>query len=131
MKRRQDDDWGPAIGSDPEKVENNPADPFKDTNGSLLTYFKNKLPTDAWGKLNSPINAQALFAGFRRLKNTGYTGDQIRGMIDTFIADIQRKPLPTGVAPWRAFLANLDHLSTNVVNKEAYSYDDIKPDGRL
>lgn len=131
MRRPQKDDWGPSFGDDPEPVVSTP-ETFKDTTGSLLSYFKDRLPTDSWGRLNSPINGPALIKGFRKLKGNGYTGDQIRGMIDIFIADIVRKPLPQDVAPWRGFLANLDSLAGRLVaTATTESYDDVTTDRRL
>lgn len=126
-----DEDWGPSFGGDPEPVEKTPPT-VKDNPSSHLSYFRSRLPMDAWGKLNSPVNGPALMAGFKKLRDNGYTGTQIRGMIDTFIADIERKPLPQGVSPWRGFLANLDSLAgRSSATQASDSYDDIEVDRRL
>lgn len=127
------DDWGPAFGADPEPKSAPPKKtPRRDTLFGLTTYFSELLPTDAWGKLNSPVNFPAMSKGLKKLREAGYTTDQIRGMMDIFIADIKRKPLTEGVAPWRAFLANLDALAKRVTTyKEPESYDDVETDRRL
>jgi hypothetical protein len=70
--------------------------------------------------------------GLKKLRAAEYTPDQIRVMMDMFVADIKRKPLADGVAPWRAFLANLDALAKRATTyKEPDSYDDVETDRRL
>jgi hypothetical protein len=70
--------------------------------------------------------------GLKKLRDAGYNSDQIRGMMQLFIADLQRKPLTEGVAPWRAFLANLDALATRATSQQKpESYDDVETDRRL
>lgn len=126
--KKQADDWGTPIGSDPEAEA--PTVRKGDSLVALVDYFRSLLPTDAWGRLNSPVNAPALMAGLKRMREAGHTPEQIRGMMVSFIANIKRTPLPAGVAPWRGFLANLDSLATNKVSLEA-DYDDIELDGRF
>ncbi|NBS70422.1 hypothetical protein EBT31_16145 [bacterium] len=122
------DDWGTPLGADPEAEP--PTVKKGDSLVALVDYFRSLLPTDAWGRINSPVNAPALMAGLKRLREAGHTPEQIRGMMVSFIANIKRTPLPVGVAPWRGFLANLDSLANSVVTQEA-DYDDIELDGRL
>lgn len=130
------DDWGKAWGEDSEKVSTPPAKKKsrKDSLMGLVIYFSELLPKDSWGKLNSPVNAKAMIVGLKKLQGAGFTPDQIRGMMVTFVADIQRKPLAVGIAPWRAFLANLDSLASRVTAtnlKEPDSYDDLQTDNRF
>lgn len=127
------DDWGPAFGEDPEGKKNPPKKVArKDSLFGLTTHFSELLPRDAWGKLNAPVNFPAMSKGLKKLTAAGYTPDQIRGMMEVFIADIKRKPLKEGIAPWRAFLANLDALANRATNiKEPDSYDDVQTDQRL
>lgn len=129
------DDWGKAWGEDSEKVTTPPVKKSrKDSLMGLVIYFSELLPKDSWGKLNSPVNAKAMVVGLKKLQGAGFTPDQIRGMIDIFMVDIQRKPLSVGIAPWRAFLANLDSLASRVTAtnlKEPDSYDDLSTDTRL
>lgn len=127
------DDWGPAFGEDPEAKKEPPKKTArKDSLFGLTTYFSELLPRDAWGKLNSPVNFPAMSKGLKKLRTAGYTADQIRGMMELFIADIKRKPLKEGIAPWRAFLANLDTLATRAtIYKKPDNYDDVQTDKRL
>jgi hypothetical protein len=60
--------------------------------------------------------------GFKRLTENGFTNDQIREMIKDFVKDITRRPLPVEVAPWRAFLANLDKYA-----KQQRTNNDVEP----
>lgn len=127
------DDWGPAFGADPEPKSSPPKKTSRrDSLFGLATYFSELLPKDAWGKLNSPVNFPAMSKGLKKLREAQYTPDQIRAMMDMFVADIKRKPLADGVAPWRAFLANLDALAKRATTyKEPDSYDDVETDRRL
>ena len=127
------DDWGPAFGEDPEAKKDPPKKTErKDSLFGLTTYFSELLPRDAWGKLNSPVNFPAMSKGLKKLRNAGYTPDQIRGMMELFIADIKRKPLTEGIAPWRAFLANLDSLASRATTyKKPDNYDDVQTDQSL
>lgn len=123
------DDWGPAFGADDPAPK--PPKPQKaDSTPGLVQYFKDHLPVDAWGTLNAPVNASALSVGISKLKKAGYSPEQIRGMMDTYLQRISQKPLPVGIAPWRGFLANLDSLATTATSKED-SYDDLEPDHRI
>lgn len=132
MKRQPPDDWGTALGSDPEGDSPKPQPKTKrDTPTNLINYFSDLLPKDAWGKLNSPVNAPALMTGIKKLRDNGHSNDDIRSMMRTYISDISRKPLPNGVAPWRGFLANLDALSTRVTPESASNYDDLETDRRF
>jgi hypothetical protein len=130
------DDWGKSWGEDPD-AKKEPAKKKtarKDTLMGLVIHFSELLPKDAWGKLNSPVNAKAMSVGLKKLQGAGFTPDQIRGMMTTFVLDIQRKPLAVGIAPWRAFLANLDSLASQATatsNQEPDSYDDLQTDNRL
>jgi hypothetical protein len=132
MRRQQPDDWGTAIGSDPDKVSDTPKKkPRQDSLTGLINYFRDLLPRDAWGSLNSPVNAPAMMNGLKKLQSAGHTPEDIRGMMQVFVVGMSRKPLPVGVAPWRAFLANLDSLSNQVTSTENTSYDDLEDDRRL
>ena len=134
MRKQPPDDWGTPIGSDPEAPASS-ATPKKtsrqDTLTGLVGYFATILPVDAWGKLNSPVNGKALMVGVKKLRDSGKTPEEIRNMMKTFAEDIIRKPLPNGVAPWRAFLANLDRLSSTPTMSKETTYDDLQVDPRL
>jgi hypothetical protein len=134
MRKQPADDWGTPLGADPEK-EYTTASPKKtprqDTLSGLVGYFATILPVDAWGKLNSPVNGKALMVGVKKLRDSGKTPEEIRNMMKTFAEDLVRKPLPNGVAPWRAFLANLDHLSNTTTAPKETTYDDLQVDIRL
>jgi len=60
--------------------------------------------------------------GFKNLSDKGFSNEQIRGMILAFVKDISRRALPVDVAPWRAFLANLDKYA-----KEMHVQEDDQP----
>jgi hypothetical protein len=132
--RNQPDDWGKALGEDPEipAKDTRPKKALrKDTTAGLVNYFSSLLPTDAWGKLNSPVNVKAMMAGVSKMKKAGHSPDDIRSMMDLYSVEITRKPLPEGVAAWRGFLANLDSLAAKAFatnTKEPDSYDDLQPD---
>lgn len=137
MKPRQQDDWGRSLGSDPE-VSNDIIGakriPRKDSLMGLVIFFSEMLPTDAWGKLNSPVNAPAMVSGLKKARDAGHTPETIRAMMRLFISGLTNRPLPEGVAPWRGFLANLDALASAVTAnnlKEPDTYDDLQPDKRL
>jgi hypothetical protein len=63
-----------------------------------------------------------MMKGFKKLTDRGFTNDQIREMILDFVKEITRRPLPIEVAPWRAFLANLDKYA-----KQQRTSNDIQP----
>lgn len=127
------DDWGPAFGEDPEAKKEPPKKtPRKDTLFGMVTYFSELLPKDAWGRLNSPVNFPAMSKGLKKVREAGHTPEHIRSMMELFIADINQKPLTEGVAPWRAFLANLDALAKRATTAKGHdSYDDVETDKRL
>lgn len=133
MRKQPADDWGVAIGADPDGpapvAKRKPA--RQDNLTSLIYYFNDMLPRDVWGKLNSPVNPRAMMVGLKKLKEAGHSVPDIRAMMDSFLLEISRKPLPNGVAPWRGFLANLDRLSNQVPSTETSTYDDIEVDRRL
>lgn len=127
------DGWGTPLGSDPEKVvtPRQKKTPRKDSVMGLTFYFADLLPKDSWGSLNSPVNHKALGVGVSKLIKAGNTPDQIRGMMESFIANIKRKPLPVGVAPWRGFLANLDSLASKATITKEQTYEDVEVDPRI
>ena len=133
MRRQPSDDWGTALGSDPDKstqtTKRKPAK--KESLSSLIYYFNDMLPRDVWGKLNSPVNPKAMMVGLQKLQDAGHSILDIRSMMDVFLMEISHKPLPVGVAPWRGFLANLDRLSNHVPSAEISTYDDLTVDRRL
>lgn len=129
MKKGQPDDWGPAIGADrdtPASTESPDSWRLK----GLVDYFKNILPMSEWGRLNSPVNGPAMMKKLKEMREAGYSATQVREMMDMYVRDIQRKPLPAGVAPWRGFLANLDSLSARLSSVGQESYDDLQVDRR-
>lgn len=133
MRKQPSDDWGATLGADPDrpttKASRNPAK--KESLSSLIYYFNDMLPRDVWGKLNSPVNPRAMMVGLKKLQEAGHSISDIRSMMDSFLSEISRKPLPIGVAPWRGFLANLDRLSNQVPSTETSTYDDLEVDRRL
>lgn len=132
MKRQPQDDWGTPLGSDPDQPapQTTRKTPRQDSLTGLIAFFADNLPTDSWGKLNAPVNAPAMMTALKKLRTAGHTTDQIRGMMVAFIADINKRPLPNGVAPWRGFIANLDSLSSRATTKDE-NYDDLQVDPRL
>lgn len=126
------DDWGQPLGGDPDTVVTPRAKTSRqDTIPGLVSYFADLLPRDSWGTLNTPVNHKALGAGISKLKKAGHSPEQIRGMMETFVSGLSKKPLPMGVAPWRGFLANLDSLATKATKLKEQSYDDIEIDPRI
>lgn len=112
MKRINSDDWGTPLGGDPAESLKTPTSK-KTSMTSLVYYFKDSLPLDAMSRIGSPVNGPALMKGFKKLIESGFTPDDIRGMIDIFIVKIKTKPLSPSIVPWRAFLADLDSLSVS------------------
>ena len=106
------DDWGTPLGADPDRREE-PAKkkPRKDTLSGLVYYFRDGLPIEAMNRIGSPVNGPAMIKGFKKLQEQGFTPDDIRGMIDTFVSKLRTKPLRPDVLAWRAFLADLDSLA--------------------
>lgn len=136
MRKQQEDDWGRSLGSDPDApvVRATPKKVAKqDSLSGLINYFSNLLPTDSWGTLNSPVNTKAMMAGVSKLRKADVSPETIRAMMNEYILEITRKPLPAGIAPWRGFLANLDSLASKVTAtnlKEPTSYEDLQTDTR-
>lgn len=110
MRRKHTDDWGTPIGTDPDPTPTTPTE-RKMNSQSLVYYFKDHLPLESMDRIGSPVNGPALMKGFKKLREKGFTHDEIRVMIDSFIAKIKAKPLPPAVLPWRAFLSDLDSLA--------------------
>jgi hypothetical protein len=136
MTARQQDDWGPAIGSDPDVVSSNTTSKKKpakkDTLVSLVYDFRDQLMMDTSNLMNAQINAQALATAFRKVLDTGKSFDDVRFMIKQFHKDIQDKPLTDGIPAWKAFIGRLDSLAHKVLNTEPeYNYDGAKIDPRL
>lgn len=129
MKKRQSDDWGPAIGAD-EETPDLKASPDSWRLTGLVEYFKNILPMSEWGRLNAPVNGPAMMKKLKTMRDAGYSSAQVREMMDMYVRDIQRRPLPAGVAPWRGFLANLDSLAARLSSTGQESYDDLQVDRR-
>lgn len=129
------DDWGTPIGSDPEGVPKEVAPKKKNRQDSLtglVNYFSDNLPQQGGMVFNTPVNGQALATAFKKLIAAGTTPEQIREMIAVFISELSAKPLPAGLAPWRAFLAKVDELSQRSLRKTGHStYDDISVDKRF
>jgi hypothetical protein len=131
------DDWGKPLGWDPDDAPSDRKPKKKPRGGDstygLIQFFTDNLPANSWGDLNSPVNTRAMSAGVKKAKDAGYTPDEIRGMMKAFLVEIQNKPLPNGVAPWRGFLANLDRLAHKVrtSNTATQSYEDLEVDHRI
>lgn len=123
--KRKEDDWGPALGADEKSPE---LPPTHQGNIGLVRYFRDILPRDSWGLLNAPVNSAAMMKRIKDMREQGYSHEQIREMMDIYVTDISRRPLPADVAPWRGFLANLDGLAARLSTKEE-SYDDVQVDG--
>lgn len=106
------DDWGTPLGADPDRREEPPKKKTsKDSLTGLVYYFKDSLPLEAMTRIGSPVNGPAMMKGFKKLSAEGFTHDDIRGMIDTFISKLRTKPLRPDVLAWRAFLFDLDSLA--------------------
>jgi hypothetical protein len=119
--KKQIDDWGTGLGADPDRPAIKPA-AKGDTRTALVYFFRDSLPSESMDRITSAINAPALMKGFAKLSERGFTNEQIRGMIMSFVKEISRRPLPVEVAPWRAFLANLDKYA-----KEPNVQEDTQP----
>lgn len=120
--KKLSDDWGVGLGEDPDKKEPAPKQIRQDSRGNLVYFFRDSLPTETMDRITAPVNGPALMKGFKKLTDKGFTTDQIRAMIMAFVKEITRRPLPVEVAPWRAFLANLDKYA-----KENYVKEDDQP----
>ena len=110
------DDWGPALGEDPDKP---PAPPKgrrpKDPNSrmALVLHFNESIPVNM-DRIGSNINGPAMISLFKKLEEKGFTATEIRGMINAFVVNITRRPLPTHVAPWRAFISEIDKYAEQI-----------------
>lgn len=114
MKPRHNDDWGTAIGSDPDSPKETPAPKKKahqDSLTGLVYYFSSAIPVEAMARIGAPVNGPALMKGFKKLVEAGFTHDDIRGMIDTFVSKLRAKPLKPELLAWRVFLGDLDALA--------------------
>lgn len=120
--KKQSDDWGTGLGEDPDRQKPAPKQMRQDSRGSLLYFFRDSLPAETTLRITAPVNGPAMMKGFKKLTDRGFTNDQIREMILDFVKEITRRPLPIEVAPWRAFLANLDKYA-----KQQRTSNDIQP----
>lgn len=116
--KNQSDDWGVGLGEDTDKKEPAPKQKRQDSRGLLVYFFRDSLPAETLDRITAPVNGPALMKGFKKLTDKGFTTEQIREMILTFVKEITRRPLPVEVAPWRAFLANLDKYAKDGKHEE-------------
>ena len=116
--KRQPDDWGSGLGSDPDRIEESAA-PKKGSANALVYFFRDNLPDESMDRIGAPINAKALLVTFKKLTAKGFTHDDIRDMIMAFVKDITRRPLPPHVAPWRGFIANVDKYAKGIRKDES------------
>lgn len=117
--KKQIDDWGTGLGADPDRQPEINV-PKGNSRSALVYVFRDSMPTEAMDRITATVNAPALMKGFAKLTQRGFTHEQIHAMILAFAKDITRRPLPVEVAPWRAFLANLDKYA-----KDATKHEDI------
>ena len=129
--KNQSDDWGVGLGEDLDKKEVVPKQKKQDSRGSLVYFFRDNLPAETLERITAPVNGPALMKGFKKLSDKGFSNEQIRGMILAFVKDISRRALPIDVAPWRAFLANLDKYAKEMHVKEDDQPTSISIDPRL
>lgn len=125
MKKQPQDDWGAAIGRDPEILKSASLpkkNSRQDSLSGLVYYFSNSLPIDAFSKIGAPVNGRALIKNFKKLIDLGFSYSDIRGIINIFASNLKAKPLKPEVLAWKLFLANLDSLAhsfrTNNPNEE-------------
>lgn len=114
MKKQQHDDWGTALGSDPDSPQVTPSPkkkPRQDSLTGLVYHFSNAMPIESMNRIGAPVNGPALMKGFKKLIEAGFTHDDIRGMIDTFASRLRAKPLKPELLAWRVFLGDLDSLA--------------------
>jgi len=115
------DNWGTAIGEDPEKEPAEPQQKNKrktpkpkiDTKSGLLYHFSSLVPPDL-NRIGANVNGPAMIKCFGALVDKGFTYAEIREMMHAFFTDISRKKLPPQIAPWRAFLADIDKYAHNL-----------------
>lgn len=112
------DDWGRPLNQDPDRVE--PPAPAKkkktynpDSRTGLVMYFHQNIPV-SMNRVGANVNGPAMMKAFGKLEEKGFTASDIRGMIDAFVRTTTRRPLPVSVAPWRAFLADIDRYADEV-----------------
>lgn len=135
-KNRFPDDWGTAIGADPEAVTGAPPKrrrkaPDPDTLTGLVLHFASLIPPDL-NRIGANVNGPAMMKCFGGLTSKGFTYNEIREMMHAFIKDISRKKLPPHIAPWRAFLADIDkyaHAVRRAPTQEGNS--EVEIDDRL
>jgi hypothetical protein len=110
---RFSDDWGTAIGDDPENPKPTKDSPKKkrqhdpDSRTGLVLYFNQNIPVDM-KRIGANVNGPVMLKYFKILHDKDFTSAQIRGMIDLFVQSITRRPLPSHIAPWRAFISDID-----------------------
>lgn len=129
------DEWGTALGEDPDKKKTPEKKPKKkydpDSRTALVMYFNDAIPTDM-RRIGANVNGPAMMKSFAGLQSIGFTASDIRGMIDAFVKAITRKPLPVHIAPWRAFLADIDRYADQVRRAPTREEnDDVEVDPRL
>ena len=110
---RFSDDWGTAMGDDPENPKPTKDSPKKkrqhdpDSRTGLVLYFNQNIPVDM-KRIGANVNGPVMLKYFKILHDKDFTSAQIRGMIDLFVQSITRRPLPSHIAPWRAFISDID-----------------------
>lgn len=129
------DEWGTALGEDPDKPQTPKQRPKKkydpDSRTALVLYFNQKIPTNM-KRIGANVNGPVMMKSFANLAQRGFTPSDIRGMIDAFVKTITRKPLPVHIAPWRAFLADIDKYADQVRRAPTREEnDDVEIDPRL
>jgi len=113
------DEWGKPLNADPDAPQPPSAPPKKkkatDPNSrtGLVFYFQQSVPF-SMTRVGANVNGPAMMKAFGKLQDIGFTAPDIRAMIDAFIKDTTRRPLPVHVAPWRAFLADIDKYADAV-----------------
>ena len=113
------DEWGKPLNQDPDAPEQVSAPKKKkktfdpDSRSGLVGYFHQSIPV-AMNRIGANVNGPVMMKSFGKLQESGFTSADIRVMIDAFVKDITRRPLPVHVAPWRAFLADIDKYADHV-----------------
>lgn len=114
--RKPTDEWGPALGEDPDKPiasqeKRRPKDP--NSRAALVNHFNASIPVNM-DRIGPNVNGPAMMQLFKKLDDKGFTAENIRGMINAFVVNITRRPLPTHVAPWRAFISDIDKYAEQI-----------------
>lgn len=114
--RKPTDEWGPALGEDPDKPtapqeKRRPKDP--NSRAALVNHFNSSIPVNM-DRIGPNVNGPAMMQLFKKLDDKGFTAENIRGMINAFVVNITRRPLPTHVAPWRAFISDIDKYAEQI-----------------